>query len=463
MTDASATNANATNANLPVAGMTDDDLLAIARGAGTPAFVFDAAVFRARLRAVRGILGPDIELAYSIKANPFLIGAAEAEGLRLEVCSPGELAACEAWRVPAGRVIYSGVCKREADVREALAYGAGVFTAESPRQLELVAREAAAAGMTVPVLLRLSAGSQFGMSREDLLAIVDRRAALAGVRLVGIHYFVGTQRAKLKHQRRELEKLVALLDELEAEHGWRPERLEYGPGLAVPLFADEDFSDTLAPARELAPALWEVAGRVDLTVEMGRFLATECGVYLASVVDDKTDRGTRYVLVDGGINHLVYYGQTMAMKVPLVTNLTAAVRGADSAAPAATETPASTGALAEMTALTVTETPEVELCGSLCTTADVLVRSLPLTDPQVGDVLAFRNAGAYSVTEGIGLFLSRDLPAIVIRRGPGDWEVVRRSRPTWPINVPEAFASPPASAGPSGLSASAGSSAPDTL
>ena len=124
MTDASATNANATKANLPVAGMTDDDLLAIARGAGTPAFVFDAAVFRARLRAVRGILGPDIELAYSIKANPFLIGAAEAEGLRLEVCSPGELAACEAWRVPAGRVIYSGVCKREADVREALAYGA---------------------------------------------------------------------------------------------------------------------------------------------------------------------------------------------------------------------------------------------------------------------------------------------------------------------------------------------------
>ena len=52
------------------------------------------------------------------------------------------------------------------------------------------------------------------------------------------------------------------------------------------------------------------------------------------------------------------------------------------------------------------------MCGALCTTADVLVKDLPLTDAAIGDVIAFEKTGAYSVTEGIGLFLSRDLPRI---------------------------------------------------
>ena len=60
------------------------------------------------------------------------------------------------------------------------------------------------------------------------------------------------------------------------------------------------------------------------------------------------------------------------------------------------------------------------LCGSLCTTADVLVRRLPLCGLARGDVLAFENIGAYAVTEGPALFLSRDLPRIVLHSAAGD-------------------------------------------
>ena len=55
------------------------------------------------------------------------------------------------------------------------------------------------------------------------------------------------------------------------------------------------------------------------------------------------------------------------------------------------------------------------ICGSLCTVADVLVRNCPLTDLAAGDKLVFEKAGAYSVTEGIYLFLSRDMPRIYMR------------------------------------------------
>jgi diaminopimelate decarboxylase len=58
-----------------------------------------------------------------------------------------------------------------------------------------------------------------------------------------------------------------------------------------------------------------------------------------------------------------------------------------------------------------------DICGSLCTINDVLVKEVPLQHPEVDDILVFMNVGAYSVTEGISLFLSRDLPRVYKKRG----------------------------------------------
>ncbi len=393
--------------------MTNDELLACANALGTPTYVFDTEALGTRLDAVREIWGPKVDLCYSVKANPFLVPTAMAHGYALEVCSPGELAICERDAVDPRCIIYSGVCKQAADVREALRFGAGTFTAESLGQLALVDAEAAAVGMRVPTLLRLNGGSQFGMSREDLLRAVDHRDELVGCELVGIHYFVGTQRAKLKWQQKELAMLAELMDELERNHGWRAQRLEYGPGLAVPLFEGQDFSDTLTPARELAPDLAAMAERVELQVEMGRFLATECGHYLARIVDEKDNEGTSYAFIDGGMNHVTYFGQMMGMKEPRIRNLSheARVKAGEDADNAR----------------------DWALCGSLCTTADVLVRKAPFVDLRVGDLLAFDNIGAYSVTEGIYLFLSRTMPLVALRDARGV-RVVREHMETWNSN-----------------------------
>ena len=393
---------------------TGDELLSLARDFGTPSFVFELGPFRRRLREVGEAFGPEVGLCYSIKANPFLARAAAEEGLKLEVCSPGELSICESLGIDPQAIVYSGVCKREDDVREALAYGVGVFTAESRLQFELVERCAMEAGKVVPVLLRLNGGSQFGMSLEDLTSIVDERQNFPAAELVGIHYFVGTQRRKLKHQARELQRLEDLLDELERGHGWRPRRLEYGPGLAVPLFEGEDFQDTLAPARQIAQDLRRVAGKVELTVEMGRFFATECGSYLTGIVDLKSNEGTHYAFVDGGMNHVTYLGQMMGLKLPVIRN--ASVEGG------------SGGPLPR-------ERRPWTLCGSLCTTNDVLVRQLdrPLAPD---DVLVFENIGAYSVTESMYLFLSRAMPRVILRRGRGDYVLARDVVQTSMLNMP---------------------------
>ena len=109
------------------------------------------------------------------------------------------------------------------------------------------------------MLLRLNAGSQFGMSKEDLFTALAHRRETPDLEFIGIHYFVGTQRKKLVNQQKELAMLRELYAEIEHTFGLRLPELEYGPGLAVPYFDGDDFADTLSPAKDLAPALREVS------------------------------------------------------------------------------------------------------------------------------------------------------------------------------------------------------------
>ncbi len=400
--------------------MTDLELQKIASEYGTPSFLFDTVVLKNRMKAIKEIVGPKVHLCYSIKANPFLIPTMLECVEKLEVCSPGELTICKELKVPSERIIYSGVNKMRADVEEAIEYEVGVFTAESVLQLKLINQCAGEHKKIVPVILRLNAGSQFGMSKEDVCNLIDHRSRYEWVKIEGIHYFAGTQRKKLNEQKAELTMLKELKQELDSKYCFMLERVEYGPGLPVPYFTTDDFSDTLAPIKEIAADLQAAAQGTELTVEMGRFFASECGYYLTKVKDQKANNGTNYAIVDGGMNHLNYLGQMMGMKVPVMKHFSCGKGELDK----------------DSSGFTVEEdgTADWSLCGSLCTTADVIVRKAPFKNLQMEDTIAFCNIGAYSVTEGIHLFLSRTMPRILLYKGEGEVQIARDFMESSPIN-----------------------------
>ena len=99
----------------------------------TPAYLFSETAFRVRAEQVREAFGPEVDLCFSIKANPFLLNALPDTFAKVEVCSPGELAICKALRIAPERILFSGVNKTPAEIREAIAYGAAVLTAEKGR------------------------------------------------------------------------------------------------------------------------------------------------------------------------------------------------------------------------------------------------------------------------------------------------------------------------------------------
>lgn len=387
--------------------MNSEALQDIAASFATPAFIFDADEFGRRAKNVKSAIG-GASLCYSIKANPFLLACLPEEIDRVEVCSPGELAICRRVGVDPSTVVYSGVNKGSEDIAEAIEYGAELLTAESLRQLGLINAAALAAGKRVRVALRLTSGNQFGMDSENLKRAVAERGSYEGVDIVAIHYYSGTQKKKLAVVEKELAELEELADILEERFGLSGISLEYGPGLPADYFGDDPEGRDMAVLAEAGAMIAAVAARRSVTVEFGRFLASPCGTYLTAAADIKNNNGENFVICDGGINHLKYYGQTMAMQTPPITLL---------------------GDHGE-------KTEDYTLCGSLCTTADILVRKVTLPALSVGDVLAFGRCGAYSVTEGIGLFLSRQLPRIVLHSERGGNRLLRDFYGTDILNSP---------------------------
>lgn len=387
--------------------MNSEALQDIAASFATPAFIFDADEFGRRAKNVKSAIG-GASLCYSIKANPFLLACLPEEIDRVEVCSPGELAICRRVGVDPSTVVYSGVNKGSEDIAEAIEYGAELLTAESLRQLGLINAAALAAGKRVRVALRLTSGNQFGMDSENLKRAAAERGSYEGVDIVAIHYYSGTQKKKLAVVEKELAELEELAEEIEKRFGLSGISLEYGPGLPADYFGDDPEGRDMAVLAEAGAMIAAVAARRSVTVEFGRFLASPCGTYLTAAADIKNNNGENFVICDGGINHLKYYGQTMAMQTPPITLL---------------------GDHGE-------KTEDYTLCGSLCTTADILVRKVTLPALSVGDVLAFGRCGAYSVTEGIGLFLSRQLPRIVLHSERGGNRLLRDFYGTDILNSP---------------------------
>ena len=400
----------------------------------TPYYVFDTDEFAKRAAMIRAALdckgGRRIPLCFSIKANPFLLHRLP-EGLdHVEVCSPGELEICIALGVKPESIIYSGVMKEKCDIERAVSYGAGILTCESIRHAALIsevmlermpegAHEAEFAETKTHVILRLTSGNQFGMSLDDIEYIISHPDEFKGIAVMGIHYYSGTQKS-LRKINKDLEKIKSALSVLKEKYGFEPQLVEYGPGLCVEYFEEDWQEKEKQSLDEAAEVLREFAEEYPLGIEMGRFLAASCGKYYTQVKDLKSTGDANYAILDGGIHHLNYFGQRMAMQVPPIKVYAGEV----------SENEGKNG-------VELTELPDTDytLCGSLCTVADVLVREVKLKKLELGDVLEFGHCGAYSVTEAPALFLSRQLPAIYAYSKECGYECLREHIPAAEINL----------------------------
>lgn len=375
----------------------------------TPAYIFDLDALAKRLQLIKERLGNHRMLCYAMKANPFLVQPMSGLVERFEVCSPGEFRICERSQIPMERIVLSGVNKEYEEIsRVVKQYGNKcIFTIESLEHLRILDRCSQEQKLNLTVLLRLTSQNQFGMDDDTICSIIAEREQYPRLNWRGLQYYSGTQKKKTAAIEAELQQLDQLITRLKTDYQFIVEELEYGPGFYVSYFQNKADVDDDALLTEFSRMLDNLNFQGHISLEMGRYMTALCGYYLTRAVDLKTNCGQRYCIIDGGVNHVNYYGQTMAMKIPHFRHF-----GSDDNA----------------------ETENWNLCGSLCTVSDVLIKQLPLKNLHCGDILVFERLGAYSVTEGIYLFLSRDLPVILFYSKERGLELIRDRQPTDTIN-----------------------------
>jgi diaminopimelate decarboxylase len=385
-----------------IAGVAVRDL---ARDFGTPTYVYDAAGITERVARLRAF---DV-VRYAQKANSSLavLDLVRRAGALVDAVSAGEIhrALAAGWP-PAGDpppIVYTADVFDRESLELVLEHGIPV-NCGSPDMIDQYGERAGGGEIT----LRVNPGFGHGHSRKtntggphskhgiwhaELEACIVR-AAQYDLRVTGLHVHIGSG-VDMRH----LSQVAEACCELAMRAGPELHSISAGGGLPTRYREGDPEPDIAAYF-----GIWDgVRARlqrglghpVQLEIEPGRYLVAESGWLITEVRAVKHTPEHCFVLVDAGFNVLarpVLYGAYHPM----------ALVPADD-----------------------TERPlrDVVVGGPLCESGDIftqdeggLVRTQPLPEPRVGDLLVIGGAGAYGAVMASN-YNSKPLPAEVLLRG----------------------------------------------
>jgi diaminopimelate decarboxylase len=245
---------------------------------------------------------------------------------------------------------------------------------------------------------------KFGMDPADLLESARRAAASPNLALLGLHAFGASNVLDAGDLLDHVSATVRTARRLAMAIGSTVRLIDVGGGLGIPYEAHEESLDL----RRFGSGLTEItrgwpndpllAGS-RLLIEPGRFLVGPAGAYVARVVDRKTVGGSPIVILDGGVHHVLR---------PALVGQEHRVRALGG------RTDGANGGRAQ----------PVTVAGPLCSGLDIFSQSAIMNPPEVGDLVAILDVGAYGFTESMPLFLSHPIPAEVAVHG-GRAELIR--------------------------------------
>lgn len=399
-----------------------EDYINLSKKYGTPFYLIDKDEAKKRVNEIKSRFPKNSKLCFAIKSNAFLTEILKDEDILFEVCSPGELSICEKAGLNPEKIVFSGVCKTFEDVKRAYNLKVHTITLESKAHCEYLIKAANEAGEKSHkqnAILRLSSKNQFGMSENDIFDCIEELKKVSSINIRGIHYFSGTQK-RFKDIQEEIPFVESFCEKLNEKYSLDLD-IEYGAGLPYEYFSQNDESTNFSALEDFTKLIEN--SKFSYVIELGRYVASPCAVYVTKIMDVKGDDKNTYCIIDGGINHINYYGQMMGMRIPKIEQIKECDGNGSTA-----------GNNSEASEQTVCAT----IAGSLCTTADIVLRQLNLDSPKIGDLLVFKDIGAYSITEGIYLFLSHPLPSVLCADGESSdsktISVLRKSEETYILN-----------------------------
>lgn len=387
----------------------------IAAQVGTPFYCYSTATLERHFALLgEALAGMDHMVCFAVKAasNQAILATLARLGAGMDVVSGGEYARARAAGAPGERIVFSGVGKTAAEMRQALEGGVRQFNVESEAEMRALSGVAAEMGATAPVAVRVNpdvdamthakistgrSGDKFGVPASRAREAFAEAAALPGLEVVGIDVHIGSQVTRLEPFRAAYKKVAELAQALRAD-GHSINRLDLGGGLGIPYATS---NETPPSPAEYGAVVRETVGHLgcEIDIEPGRLVAGNAGILVTSVIYLKSGEEREFVIVDAAMNDLLrpaMYGAHHDI-VPVRESAPGAARRA------------------------------VDVVGPVCESGDTFARDREMPPVAPGDLLAFRGAGAYGAVMASEYNTRPLAPEALVK---GDSFAVIRARPS---------------------------------
>ncbi|HKP34486.1 MAG TPA: pyridoxal-dependent decarboxylase, exosortase A system-associated [Sphingomicrobium sp.] len=374
----------------------------VAEAGGTPLFVYDNNIVGAQIARFKGAMADGIALHYSVTANPYeplleFLGR-YVDGFR--IVSLGELKRLQHAQLAGIPMNFAGPGKLDVELEAAVTAGATI-SVESEGEAARAIRAAEKVGIQPRISVRVTppfsieagcvtlvpAASPFGVDAERVPSLVQGLVE-AGVDWRGLHMFAGSQCLDAEALAEVHRVTVAHAGEIADAIGVPIPELNLGSGFDIacrPGDAPLDIDRVAMALNQTLCTAPSLLATTRFTIELGRWLVGECGVYLTRVLDRTESCGQTFLTTDGGGHHLI--GATGSLGERGMANFPIAVANRF-------------GQPAE---------EEVTVTGCLCTPFDALGDDVSLPRAEVGDLIAVFCAGAYGLSASPQAWESRPL------------------------------------------------------
>lgn len=351
----------------------------LAKKYGTPLYIYDFDHFTNQYRSLKDEFKARKSLiAFAVKSNSNLsvIKHFANLGAGADCVSIGEVRRAIKAGVKPYKIIFSGVGKKDEELREAIELGILFINVESEGELRRVEAIAKELGVVARISLRvnpnidpkthpyISTGlneNKFGIDIETSKRLYLNCKTSEHLDPVGIHFHIGSQLTELQPIKEASEivaDLVRSLEKIDIELKF----FDVGGGLGV-VYEDE----VTIPAYDYVQAIMETIKGMDITIicEPGRYLTANGGEFLTTVLYEKMTGDKRFVIVDGAMNDLLR---------PSLYNAYHEI---------------------EVIGKESQDGEKADIVGPVCESGDFLAKNTPLPSCDHGDVIAVKSSGAY--------------------------------------------------------------------
>ena len=408
--------------NLCLAGR---DTVELAGKYGTPVYLLDEDLIRARMRVYKRALlenfAPGSLPFYASKALCIraVLAIAAEEGIGIDVVSGGELYTAVSAGFPMERVCFHGSAKTAAEIEYAIDSGVGYFICDNLTELSCIDAAARRRGIKQKLLLRITPGidphtfaavttglvdSKFGLpiatgQAEDF---VKRALEKENLVLCGYQCHIGSQIFDEQPLCDTATAMAGFAADMRDKFGYVPEIIDLGGGFGVNYLPGDpviDIESTIALVAEHFHAELKRTGLPDAAVfmEPGRSIVGDAGVTVYNVEDVKRIPGfMNYIAIDGGMTDNPRYALYRAKHEVLIANKAA-----------------------------LPPAEEYTIAGRCCESDDMIREKVPLPVAEPGDTLAVLTTGAYNYSMA-SHYNCVPRPPVVMLRGGKDYVAVRR-------------------------------------